>query len=71
MAFGVMKAHEEVGKRTLAQFHYLNTEPLISFEGHIVVVFFGAYGKFVPSLPLAFKIARLFDLHIEDIFDHA
>lgn len=25
-------------------------------------------GKYDPSLPLAFKIARLFDLHIEDIF---
>lgn len=28
-------------------------------------------GKFDPSLPLAFKAARLFDLSIEDIFyDH-
>jgi len=26
-------------------------------------------GKYDPSLPLAFKIARLFDLLIEDIFD--
>ena len=26
-------------------------------------------GKFDPSLPLAFKLARLFDLSIEDIFD--
>mgnify|MGYP003581379470 CR=1 FL=1 len=26
-------------------------------------------GKFDPSLPLAFKLARLFDLAIEDIFD--
>ena len=25
-------------------------------------------GKFDPSLPLAFKTARLFDLRIEDIF---
>ena len=25
-------------------------------------------GKFDPSLPLAFKVARLFDLSIEDIF---
>lgn len=25
-------------------------------------------GKFDPSLPLAFKAARLFDLSIEDIF---
>ena len=25
-------------------------------------------GKFDPSLPLAFKVARLFDLQIEDIF---
>ena len=25
-------------------------------------------GKFDPSLPLAFKIARLFGLYIEDIF---
>ncbi len=26
-------------------------------------------GKYDPSLPLAFKIARLFSLHIEDVFD--
>lgn len=26
-------------------------------------------GKYDPSLPLAFKIARLFELHIEDIFE--
>ena len=26
-------------------------------------------GKFDPSLPLAFKAARLFELKIEDIFD--
>lgn len=26
-------------------------------------------GKYDPSLPLAFKIARLFECHIEDIFD--
>ena len=26
-------------------------------------------GKHDPSLPLAFKIARLFDLKIEDVFD--
>jgi putative transcriptional regulator len=26
-------------------------------------------GKFDPSLPLAFKAARLFDLTIEEIFD--
>jgi putative transcriptional regulator len=25
-------------------------------------------GKFDPSLPLAFKLARLFDLRIEEIF---
>ena len=26
-------------------------------------------GKFDPSLPLAFKLARLFDLRIEQIFE--
>jgi putative transcriptional regulator len=26
-------------------------------------------GKYDPSLPLAFKLARLFDLAIEEIFD--
>jgi putative transcriptional regulator len=26
-------------------------------------------GKYDPSLPLAFKIARLFELKIEDVFD--
>ncbi len=28
-------------------------------------------GRFDPSLPLAFKLARVFDLRIEDIFLHA
>lgn len=28
-------------------------------------------GKHEPSLPLAFRIARLFDLRIEEIFDDA
>jgi putative transcriptional regulator len=28
-------------------------------------------GKYDPSLPLAFKIARLFGLRIEEIFDPA
>ena len=27
-------------------------------------------GKYDPSLPLAFKIARLFGKHIEDIFEY-
>ena len=26
-------------------------------------------GKFDPSLPLAFRVARLFGLRIEDVFD--
>ncbi len=26
-------------------------------------------GKYDPSLPLAFKLARLFEMRIEDIFD--
>ncbi len=26
-------------------------------------------GKYDPSLPLAFKLARLFDLSIEEVFD--
>lgn len=26
-------------------------------------------GKYDPSLPLAFKIARLFDMRIEEVFD--
>ena len=28
-------------------------------------------GKFDPSLPLAFKFARLFDMTIEDIFEYS
>ncbi len=27
-------------------------------------------GKFDPSLPLAFRLARLFDMSIEDMFRH-
>lgn len=27
-------------------------------------------GKYDPSLPLAFKIARLFDLSIEEVFEY-
>ena len=26
-------------------------------------------GKFDPSLPLAFKVARLFEMHIEEVFE--
>jgi len=26
-------------------------------------------GKYDPSLPLAFRIAAVFDCHIEDVFD--
>lgn len=26
-------------------------------------------GKFDPSLPLAFKVAHLFEMHIEEIFE--
>lgn len=26
-------------------------------------------GKYDPSLPLAFKLARLFDMPVEDVFD--
>ncbi len=26
-------------------------------------------GRYDPSLPLAFRIGRLFDMHIEEIFD--
>ena len=26
-------------------------------------------GKYDPSLPLAFKVAQLFDMRIEDVFD--
>ncbi len=26
-------------------------------------------GKYDPSLPLAFKVARLFEMRIEDVFD--
>jgi putative transcriptional regulator len=28
-------------------------------------------GKYDPSLPLAFKVARLFNMKIEDVFDDA
>jgi len=28
-------------------------------------------GKFDPSLPLAFKMSKLFDLSIEEIFDNS
>ena len=27
-------------------------------------------GKYDPSLPLAFKLAKLFDRQIEEVFDH-
>jgi putative transcriptional regulator len=27
-------------------------------------------GKYDPSLPLAFKLAKLFNLTIEEVFDH-
>lgn len=55
----VLRAEREWSQRDLAQELDVSRQTVNAIET----------GKYDPSLPLAFAIARLFGLRIEDIFD--
>lgn len=55
----VLRAEREWSQRDLAQELDVSRQTVNAIET----------GKYDPSLPLAFAIARLFGLPIEDIFD--
>lgn len=54
----VLRAEREITQEQLANRVDVSRQTINAIEK----------GKFDPSLPLAFKIARLFNLTIEDIF---
>ena len=55
----VLRAEREWSQATLADRLEVSRQTINAVET----------GKYDPSLPLAFKIARLFELRIEEIFD--
>jgi putative transcriptional regulator len=55
----VLRAERNWTQADLAQRLDVSRQTVVSIEK----------GKYDPSLPLAFKIAQLFELTIEDIFD--
>ena len=55
----VLRAERNWTQADLAQRLEVSRQTVVSIEK----------GKYDPSLPLAFKIAHLFDLAIEEIFD--
>jgi putative transcriptional regulator len=54
----VLRAERDWTQADLARRLDVSRQTIVSIEK----------GKYDPSLPLAFKIARLFDLAIEDVF---
>lgn len=54
----VLRAEHDFTQQTLAEKLHVSRQTVNAIEK----------GKFDPSLPLAFAMARLFDCHIEDIF---
>ena len=55
----VLRAEREWSQATLAERLEVSRQTVNALET----------SKYDPSLPLAFKIARLFELQIEDVFD--
>ena len=55
----VLRAEREWSQATLAERLEVSRQTINAVET----------GKYAPSLPLAFKVARLFELRIEEIFD--
>lgn len=55
----VLRAEREWSQATLAEKLYVSRQTVNAIET----------GKYDPGLPLAFKIARLFERQIEDVFD--
>ena len=56
---GVLRAEREWSRAELAQRVDVSRQTVNAIET----------GKYDPSLPLAFKLARLFGIPIEDVFD--
>ena len=56
----VLRAEHELTQQQLAEKVDVSRQTINAIEK----------GKFDPSLPLAFKISRLFNLSIEDIFQN-
>ncbi len=57
----VLRAERDWSQADLANYLEVSRQTVNSVER----------GKYDPSLPLAFKIAKLFELSIEEIFDPA
>jgi putative transcriptional regulator len=53
------RLQREMSQADLAAALGVSRQTVISIEG----------GRYLPSLPLAFKIARLFDLTVDKMFD--
>jgi putative transcriptional regulator len=53
------RLQREMSQADLAAALGVSRQTVISIEG----------GRYLPSLPLAFKIARLFDLSVDKMFD--
>lgn len=54
----VLRAERELSQEALAQLASVSRQTINAIEKE----------KYDPSLPLAFELARIFDLRIEDIF---
>ena len=52
--------HEEMTQQELANRAGVTRQTIIAIEG----------GKYAPSLMLAFRIARVFGLRVEDVFEY-
>jgi len=52
--------HGEMTQQQLAEAVGVTRQTIIAIES----------GKYAPSLPLAFRIARFFGVRIEDVFDY-
>jgi putative transcriptional regulator len=52
--------HGEMTQQQLADKVGVTRQTIIAIEA----------GKYAPSLPLAFRIARAFDMHVEDVFQY-
>ena len=55
----VLRAERDLSQADLAEMAGVSRQTINAIET----------GKYDPSLPLAFKLAGLFDLSIEDVFD--
>ncbi|ACT58055.1 helix-turn-helix transcriptional regulator [Hirschia baltica] len=56
----VFRAHRKISQAALADLLDVSRQSINAIET----------GKYDPSLPLAFKIARLFEVPIEEIFEY-